>query len=77
MKAFQTPLEELKDFEDLSEQLRTLQGLALVSGCIDAGKPHMIYGIGGDFSKVVVASSEQKAKELYVTCKGCAKEKIN
>ena len=65
MKAFQTPLEELKDFEDLSEQLRTLQGLALVSGCIDAGKPHMIYGIGGDFSKVVVASSEQKAKELY------------
>ena len=65
MKAFQAPLTELKDFEDLSEQLCTLQGLALVSGCIDAGKPHMIYGIGDGFSKVVVASSEQKARELY------------
>ena len=65
MKAFQTPLEELKDFEDLSNQLKTLQGIVLISGCIDAGKPHMIYGIGDGFSKVVVASSEQKAKELY------------
>lgn len=65
MKAFQTPLEELKDFEDLSKQLQTLQGTVLVSGCIDAGKPHMISGIGDGFSKVVVASSEQKAKELY------------
>lgn len=62
---FQKPLEELKDFEDLTEQLKTLRGIVLVSGCIDAGKPHMIDGLNnGLANKVVVTFSEQKAKEL-------------
>lgn len=66
MDTFRKPLEELKDFEDLTESLKTLTGFVSVSGCIDAEKPHLIYGIkDGVESKIIVASSEQKAKELY------------
>ena len=66
MNTFQKPLEELKDFEDLKEQLKTLQGTVQVSGCIDAGKPHMMYGMDNErYHKIIVTFHEQKAKELY------------
>ena len=65
MDTFKKPLEELKDYSDLIESLKKDSGFFAVSGCIDAEKPHLIYGAGsGMKNRIVVAASEQKAKEL-------------
>ena len=65
MDTFKKPLEELKDYSDLVESLKKDSGFFAVSGCIDAEKPHLIYGAGsGMKNRIVVAASEQKAKEL-------------
>lgn len=38
----------------------------MVSGCIDSQKPHLLYGIGRDFSnKIIVTFNEQRAREIY------------
>ncbi len=65
MDTFKKPLEELKDYLDLTETLKRQSGFFSVSGCIDAQKPHLIYGTGSTAkNRIVVAASEQKAKEL-------------
>ena len=46
MDTFKKPLEELKDYSDLIESLKKDSGFFTVSGCIDAEKPHLIYGAG-------------------------------
>ena len=41
MKTFTEPLKELKEFETLSAGVHDLRGIAQISGCIDAAKPHL------------------------------------
>lgn len=66
MKTFTEPLLGLKEFEDLEAALQTLKGVILVSGCIDAAKPHMMYSINnGSGNRIIVTFHEQRAKELY------------
>lgn len=66
MRTFTEPLQGLKEVEDLEEKLPKLSGVLQVSGCIDAVKPHMIYGIGnGSGNRIIVTFHEQKAKELW------------
>ncbi len=70
MKAFIQPLVSLKEIEDLTEELKKGMGIRQVSGCIDAQKPHLIYGLNNGFaSKIIVTFNEQKAKELYEECR--------
>lgn len=65
MRAFTEPLHELSGFEEMTKEAQKT-GLITISGCIDAQKSHMIYGIGnGRKNKVIVTFHEQKAKELY------------
>ena len=66
MKTFTEPLQELKEFEDLGQSLRTgKKGVLQISGCIDAAKPHMIYSMdNGAKNRIIVTFHEQKAKEL-------------
>ncbi len=65
MRAFTEPLQELSGFEEMTREAQKA-GLITISGCIDAQKSHMIYGIGNDRrKKVIVTFHEQKAKELY------------
>ena len=65
MRAFTEPLQELSGFEEMTRGAQNA-GLITISGCIDAQKSHMIYGIGNDRRhKVIVTFHEQKAKELY------------
>lgn len=66
MQAFLQPLREWKDYETIERQLPELKGTIEISGCMDAQKAHLIYGIGcGVYSRLIVTFQEQKAKELY------------
>ncbi len=65
MRAFTGPLGELKEYEDLVAALPSLRGVIQVYGCIDAAKPHVIYGMGEGFpNKLIVTFQEQRAREL-------------
>ena len=64
VKTFTAPLEELKELDELWRQ-RKKSGVLQISGCIDAAKPHMIYGMGnGSGKRIIVNFQEQKAKEM-------------
>lgn len=66
MKAFLEPLEQLSEYGEIKSQLRRIKGLVQVSGCIDAQKPHFVWGMGESYEvRVVVTYSELHAKELY------------
>lgn len=65
MKAFTEPLKKLGEFPEIKGALKK-KGVVQVAGCIDAQKPHFIYGAGEDFPcKVILTYSETRAKELY------------
>ena len=65
MQVFTQALKALKEYEDLERNLAMGPGIRQVTGCIDAGKPHLIYGLKHNQSgRIVVTFSEQKAKEL-------------
>ena len=51
MKTFTEPLKELKEFETLSAGVHDLRGIAQISGCIDAAKPHIMYSVNNRFWK--------------------------
>ncbi len=66
MRAFLDPLRELSGFEEMIRVTSKQNGLATITGCIDAQKPHMIYACNnGRKNKVIVTFHEQKAKELW------------
>ena len=58
------PLREWKDYETIEKRLPDLKGTIEISGCMDAQKAHLIYGLGErDCSRLIVTFQEQKAKE--------------
>ena len=65
MDAFVSPLHELGSFEEL-ERASAKEGTVLsATGCMDAQKPHMMYGWNnGRGMRVIVTFNEQKAREL-------------
>ncbi len=66
MQAFLQPLREWKDYEKIEKKLPKLKGAIEISGCMDAQKAHLIYGIGQRTdNRLIVTFQEQKAKELY------------
>lgn len=70
MDSFIQPLKSLKEFEDLEADIKKGAGIRQVSGCIDAQKPHIIYALNNGFAgKIIVTFSEQKARELYESCR--------
>ncbi|MCC8150873.1 MAG: transcription-repair coupling factor [Lachnospiraceae bacterium] len=66
MRAFLEPLQGLAQFAELDEAMSRKGGTYAAAGCIDAQKPHIIYGLnrasGG--GRLIVTFSEQKAREL-------------
>ena len=65
MKAFTEPLQALQGYEELKQAVEHTDGVILVSGCIDAVKPHIAYSINnGSGNRLIVTFHEQKAKEL-------------
>ncbi len=66
MRAFSEPLRSLEEIRKLEAQLKKGPGIQMISGCIDAQKPHLMYGIGDTaYNRVIVTFSEQRARELY------------
>ena len=66
MKTFTTPLKELKEFNDLKENIILKNLPVLVTGCIDSQKCHVIHGLSEEYRfKVIVTYNDLKAKEIY------------
>ena len=66
MNTFIEPLTELKEFNDIKDNIRTNKLPVQVTGCIDSQKCHLIHGLSGDFKfKIIVTYNEMKAKEIY------------
>ena len=78
MEAFLQPLLELEELQEAKKQVKSTGGVVQISGCIDAQKSHMIYGMSDGFrNKIIVTFSEQKARELYEDCRFFDREILN
>lgn len=63
---FESPLRELKEFEDLDRDLIKKKGPILVSGCMDSQKVHLMYEAAKEASwKLVVTYDDTRAREIY------------
>lgn len=66
MNTFVAPLRELKEFNDIEDNIIRKSLPVQVTGCIDSQKSHLAYGLGKDFRyKVIITYSDIKAKEIY------------
>ena len=65
MKTFTEPLKELKEFETLSAGVHDLRGIAQISGCIDAAKPHIMYSVNnGSGNRIIVTFQKKSMKNI-------------
>ena len=70
MKTVTEALKDWADYERLQNLLKKETEIFRISGCVDAGKAHMVYNLSNGFPKKIIATfSEQKAKELYEDCR--------
>ena len=66
MQAFVAPLMELAEFEAILKQRKSKKGMIQIAGCVTSQKSHMMYALSDGFSrKIIVTSSEMKAKQIY------------
>ena len=66
MKAFLTPLQGLAEFEQTKEKSKTNKGILQVSGCMEAQKSHLMYGLSGIAPyRLILAEDERRAREIY------------
>ena len=66
MQALLEPLKELAEYEYLCHHKMDAPGMTKVSGCVNSQKTHMMYALSdGCHYKVIVCSSESKAKQIY------------
>ncbi len=66
MRSFIEPLLELGDYRKIKEELIKQEGIVQVSGCIDAQKPHFMYGLLGETDHgLIITFQEQRAREIY------------
>lgn len=66
MKTFIEPLKELKEFNDIRDNIIMNNLPVQITGCIDSQKCHLIDGLGdGVTFKVIVTYNDLKAKEIY------------
>lgn len=60
------PIRELKDFEELEQDLLKGKGPVAASGCMDSQKVHLMYEAGkGKKWKLAVTYDDTRAKEIY------------
>lgn len=66
MKIFTEPLKELKEFNDIRDNIIMGTLPVQITGCIDSQKCHLIHGLADGFTfKVIVTYNDLKAKEIY------------
>ena len=60
------PLKGLPEYQELRERMRKTDGILSLTGCVEAQKAHMIYGLSYDVKKkILVAENDLAAKTLY------------
>ena len=66
MRTFTMPLMELKEFNEIRDNIRTKSLPVQVTGCIDSQKCHLMQGLAEGFRyRVIVTYNDLKAKEIY------------
>ncbi|NLK03166.1 MAG: transcription-repair coupling factor [Clostridiales bacterium] len=66
MKTFTEPLKELKEFNDIRDNIKLNTLPVQITGCIDSQKSHLMHSLGEGFLfKVIVTYNDLKAKEIY------------
>ncbi len=66
MQALTAPLKELAEFEEIEKIKRQAPGIIQITGCVNSQKSHMMYALSdGCKYKVIVCSSESKAKQVF------------
>ena len=66
MLAFLEPLEELADYQEIVRKRGKAEGILQIAGCVSSQKTHLMYALGDGFEyRVIVFSSEEKAKQAY------------
>ena len=74
MQVFMQPLENLKEFEEITQKLPKNEGILQLSGCVETQKAHIMYGLFEAMKKktgqekancLIIAENDLKAKELY------------
>lgn len=65
MKTFETPLLESSEFEQIKNNIKENQTIA-VTGCIDSQQVNLMNGLSKDYQyTVVVTHSDKRAREIY------------
>jgi len=66
MQALVAPLTELAEFETVRNLRKSQCGILQFAGCVNSQKTHMMYALSDGFPyKIIAASSEMKAKQIY------------
>ena len=66
MQAFIAPLMELAEFDTVKKKRKKQNGILQFVGCVNSQKTHMMYALSDGFDfKIIAASSEMKAKQIY------------
>ncbi|MCR5294190.1 MAG: transcription-repair coupling factor [Lachnospiraceae bacterium] len=66
MDTFITPLLELAEYSQIREKMKRGKGVISLSGCTEAEKAHMIYGLAYDREQILVAAeNDLSARSLY------------
>ena len=66
MNTLTAPLKELKEFNDIKDNLTLKNTPIQVTGCIDSQKCHLISGLGESYPwKLIITYNDIKAKEIY------------
>ena len=65
-QTFMEPLLRLAEFENIKDAMKKSRGIFMISGCIDAQKAHLAYGLAGEDKRcVIIAENDLKAKAFY------------
>ena len=66
MQALIAPLRELAEYETVQKKCKKEVGIFQLVGCVNSQKTHMMYALSDGFDfKIIAASSEMKAKQIY------------
>ena len=66
MKTFTMPLKELREYNDIIDNLKLKNMPIQITGCIDSQKCHIMSGLGEGYPwKLIITYNDLKAKEIY------------
>lgn len=64
MRAFTEPLTQLQGYEELEQAVQKTEGVILVSGCIDAVKPHIVYSVHNGSGNRIIVTFMSKSERI-------------